>query len=299
MLNSNLQNAVLCLALLAGGVASAAAPQEPMGLREILKVEPRSPDSLKIPQIRYNAIRETAVTYGAQAGLARRSFEIQAKLEKQASSLDAIYNFLPLMIDGNVVPPVLTETSAIYDQSSEDMLRVIGKVYRIEQQARFAYAPPNWRSYMLTGFDFDTNLVAAVAPQTEDEKALWRAGVEEGFKVGTEQAEEILRQNFATLKRDFEGMVLYHRMLDNGMVTKPYVASNKTNVGRSVDGSMHIGEVFMRITVVPDFVDESSKWKQGQRSIVQERLRRLMDPEQAAQMREEAKKSGRVQEVGR
>ena len=293
---------VAAAAILACGAAEAQSPaasQAPMGLQDILNSAPHSPDGSGIPQIRYNALRETAITYGAQAGLARRSYENQQKLEKQATNLDVIYNFQSLMVEGNVIPAVLTETSDVYDQSADDMLRVIGKVFRIEQQARFSYVPPTWRAYMLVGFAFDANLVAAVAPQNDGERALWRTAVEEGFTIGSAQADEILKQNFTTLQRDFLGMVLYHRMLDNGMVTKPYVAANKLGVTRSKDGAMHVGEVFLRITAMPDFVDATGKWKTGERSIVQERLRRLMDPDQAKQMQQEARDSGRVKEVGR
>lgn len=284
---------------LAFACASAAPSAVPQDLKSILNSSPQSPESAGIPQIRYSAIYETAVTYGAQAGLARRSFELQEKLEKQAKSLDVIYNFQPLMIEGNVIPPVLSETSDIYDQSSEDMLRVIGKVFRIEQRARFSYVTPSWRSYILTGFDFDTKFVAAIAPQNEAEKQLWRKSIEDGFNVGIAQADEILKQNFATLQRDYLGMVLYHRMLDNGMVTRPFVAANRQNVTRAEDGSLHVGEVFMRITAAPDFVENTGKWSSGERSILQERLRRLMDPEQAQLMQKEAIASGRVKEIGR
>jgi hypothetical protein len=85
-------------------------------------------------------------------------------------------------------------------------------------------------------------------------------------------------------------------MLDNGMVTPPYVGSNRQMVSRAADGSMHIGEVFLRITAAPDFVDGSEKWSKGERSIVQERLRRLMDPDQAKTMSKDAVTSGRVKE---
>ena len=78
----------------------------PMGLAEILKETPASPDGGNIPTIRFNAIRETAITFGAQAGLARRSFENLKRLERQASELDVIYNFQALIVEGNVIPPV-------------------------------------------------------------------------------------------------------------------------------------------------------------------------------------------------
>lgn len=285
--------------LLSASSAFAQTANAPLGLDDILKATPQSPESAGIPEIRFNAIRETAMTFGAQAGLARRSYENQQKLERQAKHLDVVYNFQALMVEGNVVPPVLTETSDVYDQSSEDILRVIGKVYRIEQQARFTYVAPTWRSYMMSGYDFDSNLVAQVSPQTDQERALWRKGVEEGFRLGAAQADEILKQNFASLQRDFVGMVLYHRMLDSGMVTKPFVASTRSGVTRAADGSMHVGEVFLRITAAPDFVDNTDKWKTGPRAQFADRLKRAADPDQASALLQEAREAGMVREKGR
>lgn len=291
--------ALALLSAIAQANPAAGPKPPPMDLDALLKSSPASPEKAGIPEIRYNAIRETAVTYGAQAGLARRSYENAQKLERQAQNLDVIYNFQPLMVEGNVLPPVLSETSDVYDQSSEDMLRVVNKVYRIERQARFTYVPPNWRSYMMSGYEFDSNVVASVAPQNAQEEALWRAGVEEGFRLGESQADEILKQNFAVLQRDFMGMVLYHRMLDAGMVTKPFVASNRQGVVRSTDGSMHVGEVFLRITSAPDFVENTDKWKTGPRAAFADRLKRAADPDQAARLLRDAREAGLVKEKGR
>lgn len=280
-------------------LASAVAAKEPPTLDAILKAEPASPERVDIPSIRFNAIRETALTYGSQAGLARRSFENFKRLERQANYLDVIYNFQALMIEGNVVPPVLTETNEVYDQSSDDMLRVIGKVFRIESQARFVYTTPTWRSYLMNTYEFDSNVVAAVAPQNEAEQKVWKEAVEEGFKLGQEQADEILKANFALLQRDIKGMVLYHKLLDQGMVTRPFVASNKTAVTKAEDGSMHVGEVFLRITASPEFVTETDQWKTGTRSEFAEKVRRLADPEDTRRRLQEAARKGGVQEVSR
>lgn len=224
--------------------------------------------------------------YGSQAGLARRSFEIRQRLEKQSKSLDVVFTFQHLMLEGNVIPPVLTETSDYYEQTSDDMLRIVGKVFRIEQQARFAYVTPNWRAYMQNQFTFDPDLVTAVKPKTSEENSVWKTEVEVGFKIGVNQAEEILKQNFANLRRDYLGMVLYHRMLDNNLVTKPYVASNRQNVSKATDGSLHVGEVFMRISANPEFVGEPAKWESGNKTIAADRLNRLMAPEPASRTRQ-------------
>lgn len=290
--------AFVALSLACGAVCAQAA-KAPPALEDILKAQPVSPETAGVNSIRFNAIRETALTYGAQAGLARRTFENLQRLERQGQNLDVIYNFQAMMVEGNVLPPVLTETTDVYDQSNDEMLRVVGKVFRIEQQARFVYVPPSWRSYLMVGYDFDNNVVAAVSPQTDEEKALWKKGVEEGFALGIAQADGILKDNFTRLQRDFLGMVKYHQMLESGMVTKPYVASLQKGVVRAEDGSMHVGEVFLRITASPDFVTEPGKWKSGPKGLAADRLRSAADPELAERMLREARAAGMVKEKGR
>ncbi len=277
--------------------ADAVAP--PPSLDDILKGLPSSPDASGIPPIRFNAIRETAMTYGSQAGLARRNHENQQQLESSAQKLDVVYNFQALMVEGNVVPPVLNELNDVYDQASDDLLRVIGKVFRIEQQARFSYTPPTWRSYLMQAFNFDQNVVANVAPKTDEELKVWRASVEEGFKLGRQLADDNLKENFARLQKDFNGMVLYHRMLASGMVTRPFVASSNLGVTRSKDGSMHVGEVVLRITANPDFVDAPGAWKAGPAQVITERLKRSVDPRFSEQIMRDARQSGMVKESGK
>ena len=282
-----------------GAFAQAAVDKAPPELSDILRTTPASPDSSGIPTIRFNAIRETAVTYGARAGLSRRTYENLKRLDRLGQSLDVIYNFQALRVEGNVAPPVLTETTDVYDQSSDEMLRVIGKVYRIEQQARFIYTTPSWRSYLQVQYDFDRDVVAAVTPQTDEERKLWESGVKEGFALGVRQADDILKENFARLQRDFLGMVKYHEMLVSGMVTKPYVGATKKGVTRAEDGSMHVGEVFLRITATPDFVSEPGKWRSGPKGLAADRLKSAADPQMSERMLEEARAAGLVKEKGR
>lgn len=277
-------------------IATEAAPPS---LEDILKGLPSSPDASSIPPIRFHAIRETAITYGSQAGLARRSHENLRQLESSAQKLDVVYNFQALMVEGNVVPPVLSELNDVYDQNADNLIRVIGKVFRIEQQARFSYNPPSWRSYLAQAFDFEQNVVANVAPKTDEELKVWKGAVEEGYKLGVQLADANLKENFARLQRDFSGMVLYHRMLADGMVTRPFVASSNLGVTRSADGAMHVGEVVLKITANPDFVDAPESWKAGPANVITERLKRSVDPKFSDMIMRDAVKSGLVKESGR
>ena len=54
--------------------------------------------------IRNEAIREGAISYGARSGLAWRTFEIRSELQRSAKYLDEIYNFRSLLIPPPVTP---------------------------------------------------------------------------------------------------------------------------------------------------------------------------------------------------
>ena len=78
---------------------------------------------------RASAVRLAALGFGARAGLARRTWEIAAMLDRHGPKLSAIYRFgdLVLRADGfTVLPPVLAETR---------------RAFRLEAAARARRAP--------------------------------------------------------------------------------------------------------------------------------------------------------------
>src|SRR3989338_5739405 len=98
----------------------------------------------QIGNIRLEAIRETATSLGAQAGLAKRTDEINQTLNQDADQLDQTYNFRALLLPHNVLPPVLEESDQILTLDDPDTIRLADKTYKILTQARFVTAPPNW-----------------------------------------------------------------------------------------------------------------------------------------------------------
>ncbi len=254
---------LLPLILLVAGAlvvpAHANSRKPPPTLEELVITVPAAPESHGVSEIRYGALRDTAVSYGAQAGLARRNYEIQQTLDRQGAYLDQVYSFQALMVEGNVLPPVLTQADDVYDQQSDTVLRIVNNIYRIETQARFTYAPPTWRAYLQRDYTFNPPSVS-LAPKDDKESALWKRFVAEGFAAGMQQADAIFEENMARLNRDFNGMARYRVLLAKGMVTRPFVAS--ANVGTTGTGNaMHVGETVLRITATPQFVTEPGDWK--------------------------------------
>lgn len=81
--------------------------------------------------------------------------QINNIIQTDSRQLDAIYNFNALMIQGKVVPPVISEANDLYNQKGTDQIRLTKRVYNIEKQASFSSTAPNWRSYLNVNYEAD------------------------------------------------------------------------------------------------------------------------------------------------
>lgn len=209
--------------------------------------------------LRYQALREAALSTGARAGLAWRAKQINAINYRHERQLDLIYNFHAMMLDDNVLPPVLIEGRQTLDQSSDDVIRVSDRAYTIQSQARFVTMPPTWREYLLQTYKDPDVPDVSLLPRTDSEKEVWDRYLDEGWQAGLTQADVIFAENLGRLKRDYEGMVRYRSLLAQNMVSLPYVA--KQNMGiTSGDSQMAINDRVLRITALPQFITAGNEW---------------------------------------
>ena len=256
---------VLALAGLTGHVAASDRTTAPLTLDAVLSDTHRLAQAGKlasgISKARLEAIKEAALGYGVRSGLARRSYEVGQIIMENQSMLDSIYNFAAMVLDKNVLPPVLQEAQNSLNQSGSDTIRIVDATYRIERQAQFVTAPPNWRDYLMRDFRYTTDVPSsALLPTTDGEKAIWQQFVSEGWKVGMDQANQIFDRSLARLERDYKGMILYKSLLAKGMISKPYVA--EADLGVTGDGnSININDRILRITAKPQLEVNPASWK--------------------------------------
>jgi defect-in-organelle-trafficking protein DotC len=263
------------LTALAFNVPSASAQTVPLSLSEVQAQVPTGVtlDGAKDVALRLKAMQEAAHSYGARSGLLRRSYEIRKSLDVAAPHLDATWNFSALMLVDkqagedadsryrNVIPPVIVQADRNFKQDGPTVIRTVDKVYRIESQARFASVPPTWRAYLFRdlGEKVATLPHSSLMPRTPEERTRWQGWVEEGWMAGVAQANSFFEVDLNRLSRDFNGMVLYHELVMKKMVSLPHVAT--LNAGVTGDEStLNINDVALRITVMPGFRQDSSKW---------------------------------------
>ena len=210
-------------------------------------------------KIREMALRETALSVGAQSGLAWHAKIIDDQLTRQARRLDAVYDFNALILEHNILPPVLLEGRNTLNLADTQTIRISDRTYKVAKQARFITTPPNWRQYLWMDYKKPEPPNVSLLPKTRREKQVWSFYVEKGWRQGLEQAATILEESIARIKEDYSGMILYRKLLAMNMVSPPFVSH--TDLGVTGDASeIHIDDRVLRITALPALNVNSKEW---------------------------------------
>lgn len=217
-------------------------------------------DRTEISGLRVKMLQDSAMSIGAQSGLAYASRFINERMEKDSKYLDTIFNFNAMMLSHGVLPPVLEEGHFSLNLADPNTIRVADRTYKIIHQARFATTPPNWREYIWMSYSKPALPNRTLLPKSDEEQKIWKCGIRVGWEKGIEQAHSIFQQNLARLKRDYRGMVLYRKLLQEKMISQPFVA--RTELGVTGDGNdMRVNDQVLRIVELPQLQTNSRNWK--------------------------------------
>ena len=213
---------------------------------------------------RHAAMRLAALGFGARAGLARRSWEIGAMLERLAPPLSAIYRFADLTLSEHgfmVLPPVLAETRQAFRLGRGQARAASARlVLRIVESERIVSAAPHWRDYLLRSWRTPEPPAAVLFPRNGPETALWRQWLAEGWVHGTALGDDIFAADLDRLNRTFEGIVRWHRLHLANMVSAPEL----TAVHAAATGHerlLRVGETSVRLDKRAVFNLDTRAWK--------------------------------------
>ena len=254
--------------------ASPVKAEEPPVLRDLQEVKK---DDTGLPvegefvgveglQIRKEAQREAALSYGARGGLARRTFEIRYALKDQEGTLSKVFDFRRLLIRAPsgllIEPPVIGEAGdALLIDSDGQEAAVADRVYNIYRPARIVSAPREWRTYLERDWGEVTPPPELLRPENADERRDWRGWVAQGWELGYKQADETFQSDLERLVADFTGMVRYRMLLTQGIVSEPFALHEDRGITGTEDGNeMRIGDRALRITGRSQFQTKGFLW---------------------------------------
>ena len=220
-----------------------------------LQIEPRKAEILSV---RENALREAAQSFGNKNGYQQRVLEILRVLESRSAQLSAVYDFnrvaapAPLGT-GLVIPPVVVrsfnaqefDTNGAAATAADEQLEIIAP-------ARLSPVAPTWRDYLLLEAGAVESLPSALLPAGSNEAAKFRQWFDEGWQAGVLQADAEFERRLLRLKRDYEGMLEYRRLVAAGLMRRIVVAD--ADLGDAVEpNSMRIGERSVKIVSQSQF----------------------------------------------
>jgi len=246
--------------------------QKPVSLRALqnVKKKNKSVDKDLMPlDIRLDALRDAAFSYGARGGLAWRTYEIREQLESKARYLDKVFDFRQLLIPAQsgllIEPPIIGEAQdAMLIEGNGLNAAVADRVFNIGRNARIVSAPRTWRVYLERQWGELSPPPDVLRPETREEQAIWRAKVKEGWLMGIEQADDIFQDDLNQLVADYQGMIRYRTLLAQKMVSPP--TALMTDRGVTGGGNeMRVGDRSVKIESLPALKPRYEQWQPANR----------------------------------
>jgi defect-in-organelle-trafficking protein DotC len=237
-------------------------------LQQVTNGDSGTPETLGL-QIRADAMREGALSYGARGGLAFRTFEIQRRLAEYDTSMSKTYDFGRLLIPAPsgflIEPPVVSEAQkAVLVKTGGQAAAVADRIYHINRNARIVTAARNWRLYLERDWGRVDSPPDILLPKDDNEREAWSAYVAQGWDEGVKQAEETFEADIDRMTADFVGMVRYRDLLAQNMISPPFaLADDRGITGGGSD--MRIGDRGVTITAPSQLMPQGGTWTPAQR----------------------------------
>lgn len=253
--------------------AQTGAQERPQDLKELINV-PKENEEVEnntalSGDIKNDAQREAALSYGARGGLAWRTWYIRQEMETRARYLDKVFDFRQLLVPASsgllIEPPVIGEAlDALLIDNRGVEAAVADRVLNIGQNARIVSAPRTWRSYLERQWGVIDPPPDVLRPSNKEERKIWEENTRKGWELGIKQADEIFQADLNRLVADYQGMVRYRSLLAQGMVSPPFALQ----VDRGVTGGgdeMRIGDRAVSLTELPQLQTGYQEWQPANR----------------------------------
>ena len=231
----------------------------PPSLNDLMQLKAPATDG--VADLRATMIRTAGRTVGFRAGLANRGRTYKHYLDTRTAALDSMYQFQTLLGPGGVLPPVIVEARDVAAYA-DDQMRTSTRVYKIVQPERLVSVPPSWQSYLLTGLLGRVSIDLpddATRPKNAAEMKVWQDAVQAGWHEGEKAADAIFTANLNRLTRDYDGMLRYSILLQQGVITPTQIAESH----RAVSGDtleIKLDDRLRRITQKAELQANPARW---------------------------------------
>jgi len=227
---------------------------EPEELATLLEMKGEgNKEETAVQLMRPAAIRDAAQLVTLQTAIAWRYQHLLDVTERYSPIMDTAFNFSPLLMTQGqalIMPPILTRAGASMRIEDRDSATAAETTYELLEPARYISTAPTWREFLMAdAFPKPEKPHPAVLPKDMEERAVWRAAVREAWDQGVTEADQIFADNVARMVRNYRGVMLYHLLTAQHLLSRVDTSSANMGMHTSRDGSkLNIGQKVYRIT---------------------------------------------------
>ena len=247
---------------------------DPATLKELLEMKGTGgKEETAVSLMRPNAIREAAQLVTFQTAIAWRYGQLVRQTEDFSTIMDTAFNFSPLMLtqgDALIMPPVIARAGASMRIEEDKTATAARTTYELLEPARYISVIPSWREYlMMDAFPKPEKPNPAVLPKNNEERKIWREAVRDSWAQGLAEADQLYADNVARMTRAYRGVMLYHLLTAQHLMSKVAIASADLGTHMSDKGNkLNIGQRVYRITrpsafTIPTPTPATQKRKRG------------------------------------
>lgn len=213
-----------------------------------------------IETVRAQAVHDAGETYAAQSGYCAEAKRIALDTNNKSASLDRIFNFSALLLNGGrVLPPVIEEAGSSFTQKTDNVAVTATTTWHILSYAKIVSAAPDWRNYLSLICVPALKPNPALLPKDSNDKIAWESGVHAGWAAGIDQADSSYKIAMHTLVRDYTGMMRFNLLQSRGVVSTPILSTGEVRI-RAEGRDLSVGETIFRLTDSGHFNQDDAKW---------------------------------------
>ena len=232
-------------------------PAELAGLLEMTGTA-TGKEKTAVQLMRPKAIREAARLVTFQTAMSWRYGQLLEETERYSAIMDTAFNFAPLMLtqgEALILPPQIARAGASMRIEDGATATAAKSTYELLEPARYVAVVPNWREFLMADeFPSPEEPNPALLPKNMEERAIWRAAVREAWAQGLAEADQLYADNVSRMARSYRGVMLYHLLTAQHLLSRVNTASSYLGTRRSDNGNkLNIGQKVYRITAPSAF----------------------------------------------
>ena len=232
-------------------------PAELAGLLEMTGTA-TGKEKTAVQLMRPKAIREAARLVTFQTAMSWRYDQLLEEAERYSAIMDTAFNFAPLMLtqgEALIMPSQIARAGASMRIEDGATATAAKTTYELLEPARYVAVVPNWREFLMADeFPSPEEPNPALLPKNTEERAIWRAAVREAWAQGLAEADQLYTDNVSRMARSYRGVMLYHLLTAQHLLSRVNTASSDLGTRRSDNGNkLNIGQKVYRITAPSAF----------------------------------------------